>query len=93
MTHVPAGESLIRLSVELPAGVVIKTRSTMPRLEAFGSLLHSFVRTENSSEYTGTTPVVLELEFPERLRATVDDALQRLRAVGRVDAQKGSSRT
>jgi len=89
----PSGEVLVRLSVELPAGVVIKTRSTMPRLEAFGGLLHSFFKTENSSEYRGSAPVVLELEFPERLRSTVDGALQLLRTVGRIDAQKGSSRS
>lgn len=79
-----AGEVMVRLSVELPAGVVIKTRSTMPRLEEFGGLLHSVFKTKNSTEYRATTPVVLELEFPERLRSTVDAALERLRTVGRL---------
>jgi len=88
MTHLPAGESLVRLSVELPAGVVIKTRSVMPTLERLGSLAHSFLKTDHSSEYRAATPVLLELEFSERLRATVDDALVRLRIVGRVDPTK-----
>lgn len=79
------GETLVRLSVELPAGVNIKTRSTMPRLEALGQIAQDFFATrKTSTEYRSTTPTVLELEFPETLRSAVETALEKLRTVGRL---------
>lgn len=80
-----SGETLVRFSVELPAGVTIKTRSTLPTLEGIGQIAQGiFGGTKTRSEYRSTTPTVLELEFPETLRSSVEAALVRLRTVGRL---------
>ena len=78
------GEKIVRLSVELPAGVTVKTRSTMPRLESFSTLIDAFLPRTSSSEHRSNTPTLLELEFPEAMSTSVLDALKRIVTVGRV---------
>lgn len=86
-------DTFVRLSVELPTGVEVKTRTTskLPEVikNAFGGLFsQGFDRireevTERQS-MRSNGPIVLELEFPEALRAEVLAALEKLRTVGRV---------
>lgn len=86
-------ENFVRLSVELPTGVEVKTRTTnkLPEVikNAFGGLFsESFdrIREEVTDRHSmrSNAPIVLELEFPETLRTEVLAALEKLRTVGRV---------
>ncbi len=78
------GEKLVRLSVELPAGVTIKTRSKMPTLEVFGGVMSSLFAGKTAHEYRSTTPTILELEFPEAIRPSILEALKKFVTVGRL---------
>lgn len=87
-------DTFVRLSVELPIGVEVKTRTTTPRTArpfktSLDSLFHDALGAVTSSvterhSLRSNTPIVLDLEFPETLRAEVLAALDKLRTVGRV---------
>jgi hypothetical protein len=84
-------DTFVRLSVELPTGVKVKSRTTVPKeikgsTFPFGLNLLDGVTTRVSESHSmeSNGPIVLELEFPETLRAAVLEALDKLRTVGRV---------